>query len=326
MNAVVRYLAAAVLAASSPAPANDTLVTLGAGGLVPVSTSAIVMESEDLQISRRAIVIGYVFRNITRDDVSAIVAFPLPTLNGGDLANRPMELPAPAAANFVDFQVFVGGRRIATEVQHRASHEDRDITSRLQSLGLPASVTDPSLAERLRNLPRTQLDVLVKDGLVECANRTPPWAGCLPFWETRTQFFWRQRFPAGEAVRIDHRYRPVVGGSYLTMDSDGAEPVAEYCGGPAALAAIAKEKRRLGSSNEADVVLVERQIRYILTTANNWSGPVRKFHLTILADSPDDLVLSCMPLRRTGPSRYELSRSDFRPEKDLDVLLLQRAR
>ncbi len=34
-----------------PALANDTLATLGAGGLIPVASSAIAMESEDLVVS-----------------------------------------------------------------------------------------------------------------------------------------------------------------------------------------------------------------------------------------------------------------------------------
>ena len=41
----------AVLAMVLPLDANDTLATLGAGGLVPVKSSQITMEREDLQLS-----------------------------------------------------------------------------------------------------------------------------------------------------------------------------------------------------------------------------------------------------------------------------------
>ena len=44
---------AALVAAAAPLFANDTLVTLGAGGLVPLKSAGIAMESEDLQISTR---------------------------------------------------------------------------------------------------------------------------------------------------------------------------------------------------------------------------------------------------------------------------------
>jgi len=67
----------------------------------------------------------------------------------------------------------------------------------------------------------------------------------------------------------------------------------------------------------------------------------------VLADSAEDIVLTCMPglrrvapahyelsltglvltcmlgIRRVAPTRYELSRSDFHPEQELELLILQ---
>ena len=41
---------------------------------------------------------------------------------------------------------------------------------------------------------------------------------------------------------------------------------------------------------------------------------------------PDDMVVTCMPgLKRVAPARYELARSNFRPDRELDVLILQPA-
>ena len=49
---------------------------------------------------------------------------------------------------------------------------------------------------------------------------------------------------------------------------------------------------------------MERTIQYVLKTGNNWNGPISSFHLTVFADSPDDIVLTCMQglnaLRRTA--------------------------
>src|SRR5437879_375004 len=82
--------------------ANDTLVTLGAGGLVPLKSTSVVMESEDLQISASEIRVQYKFRNDSDRDVRAMVGFPLPELDGGDVENSPMHLPSRDSKNFVD--------------------------------------------------------------------------------------------------------------------------------------------------------------------------------------------------------------------------------
>ncbi|MDD3371796.1 MAG: DUF4424 family protein, partial [Alphaproteobacteria bacterium] len=69
--------------------ANDTMVSLGAGGLVPRESPDVSMESEDLDISVREIKIRYVFRNHSSRDIDATVAFPLPPLDGRIVAIEP---------------------------------------------------------------------------------------------------------------------------------------------------------------------------------------------------------------------------------------------
>jgi hypothetical protein len=87
---------ALILTILLPASANDTMVTLGAGGLIPIKSTEIVMESEDLQVSAHQITVKYVFRNTTHHDVDATVAFPLPPLDGGTVENSPISIPSKA--------------------------------------------------------------------------------------------------------------------------------------------------------------------------------------------------------------------------------------
>jgi hypothetical protein len=99
-----------------------------------------------------------------------------------------------------------------------------------------------------------------------------------------------------------------------------------YCGGADALEKIKKQKTLHPAKNSESPALLERRIQYILTTANNWSGPIRNFRLSVIPDAPDDIVVTCLPgLKPISPARYELVRSNFRPDKELDVLILQRA-
>jgi len=128
-------------------------------------------------------------------------------------------------------------------------------------------------------------------------------------------------------VEVQHQYRPVVGGSYLTAADDGASRIKPYCGGPEIVPQILAVKKRHPVKNPDEPALYEKQIQYILTTANNWSGPIADFKLTVIADSPDDIVLTCLlGLKRLGPTRYELVRNNFRPVRDLDLLILHAGR
>lgn len=307
-----------LLAAVAPLLANDTLVTLGAGGLVPRKTAAIAMESEDLEVSAREIRVRYIFRNKTERDIEATVAFPLPDLVGGDFTHEPFELPSKDPLNFVNFRVQVAGKAVAVQSEVRALHEGRDVTPRLRAAGLPISVADPSFeaaAKRLGKALRAQLE---KAELVIWEEQNP-W----PNWTTRVQFYWTQRFPAGAAIEVTHTYRPIIGGSYITQNMDGAPQVKPYCGGADALARIGQWKAAHPKQDSGDIQLYERQIQYILTTANHWSGPIGKFHLTLTTGKPEHILLTCLPgVKPTAPGRYEMHAERFRPLQELDVLIL----
>ena len=303
--------AAIVVIAGWPLAANDTLATLGAGGLVPLKAAQIAMEREDLEISVHRITVRYVFRNNSDKDVEATVAFPLPELEGGLVEHVPLELPEKSKADFVDFEVTVAGKPVAAKMEVRAFHLGVDITDRLRFAGLPVSVIDEGFAAAVGKLSTQQHSQLEKDELLVSddvgGEKRRYWAN----WNTRVQFYWTQRFPARGTVEVQHKYRPVVGGVYRVPGDSVASRIKPYCGS----GVITRHPVR------------ERQIRYILTTANNWSGPIRKFRLSVVADSPDDIVLTCMPgLKRIGPSRYEMARSDFRPDRKLDLEILQPAR
>ena len=82
LNRTAAALLAAVLLAA-PAAANDSVASMGAGGLVLGRTDGIEMRSEDLYVSAREIRVRYRFYNRTDQDISTLVAFPLPDLQGG---------------------------------------------------------------------------------------------------------------------------------------------------------------------------------------------------------------------------------------------------
>lgn len=313
------------------ASADDTLATLGAGGLVPLKTSKVVMESEDLQISTHQVTVKYVFQNTSDLDVDAIVLFPLPTLEGGMVAMSPMDVPSKNPVNFMAFKVWVNGHPVSPHVEVRALIDGKDITEKLRSLGLPISVLDRNIESAFGKLPEWRRLQLEKENLVVDLDSGDPnpvvratehsyWG----LWNTRIQYYWHQRFPAQSAVRVLHTYKPVVGGSYIAWNDDGELTVKPYCGNSATLERIAKLKARSPKRADNNAALWEREIQFILTTANNWSGPIRHFHLSVALDHSEDIFASCTPgMKRTSPTRYDLNLSNFRPKSELDFLMLQ---
>lgn len=312
-----------LLAASTRA--NDTLVTLAAGGLIPIKSSSVVMESEKLRVSLDRVTVDYVFRNTSEQAIDAAVAFPMPELDGATLEVSPIELPSKDPLNFMSFKVTVDGKAISPKVEIRAFKKDNDITERLRTLGLPVSVLDPQMTAAIAKLPKARLRELEEEELLVDEGTETAGKGekrMWPWWQTRILFHWTQHFPANGTVRVAHSYVPIVGGSYI--DDDGSHIAQRYCGGEASLEKIKALKAKLPQKETASFTLWWRSLRYILTTANNWSGPIRHFHLEIDSGSPDDVLLTCMPaVKQTSRTQYELDASDFRPERNLDLVIIQ---
>ena len=287
---------------------------------MPVRTTQIVMESEDLQISVHKVIVRYVFRNTSPKDIDALVEFPLPDLESGDFQG-PIDIPDEKRLNFVDFRVSCNGKPVAARMEARAFFKNRDVTPLLHAAGLPVSVLDEIFSSAIQNLTDAKFKELEREGLIELTDSNGWEAG----WIERVKFYWRQRFPAHSDIVLVQSYRPVVGGSYIGGADDGSYIVKPYCGGPDAIRRIAQVKHLLHPTDSENYVnLFEDDIDFILTTGNNWSGPIRHFRLLVKSDSRQDIVLTCMPgLRRIGPTRYELTRTNFHPASDLKLLILQ---
>jgi hypothetical protein len=317
-------------AATPRAWANDTQVTLGAGGLIPLRTSEIVMQSEILTISTHGITVKYRFRNTSTHDVTTTIAFPLPALDGGDLVNEPMTLPRPGSDNFVGFRTMSDGRETPVRMETRAFLHGRDITATLRAMGLPPSVLTEPLNRAVKALTPARRRRLEAAELIMPQDfyPAPPGVGehgWAALWSMRVQFYWTQRFPAGATVDLEQTYSPVVGGAYIPFGDSGTRIAKAYCAGPEAAGIIKKGAAKSPVTTDGEIAWFERNIKYILTTANNWRGPIESFRLNILTDDPGDVVLTCLPgLRRTGPRNYEMQRSRFRPGRDLDLDILVR--
>lgn len=330
MKPILFAIAALVaLAPLARIAANDSTAEHGAGGLVLKQNREIDMVSEDLYVSAERVRVRYVFRNRAPRDVSVTVAFPMPDR---DLAeDRYGDSAYPD-----DFSTRVDGRPVAMAVERRAVIGSTDHTALLQRLGVPIAPDDEGtrrIVDSLAALPPAQRERLRALRLIEVDEydagrgwqRDP-----VPAWTDREVWHWQQVFPAGRDLRIEHEYAPGTGGSVdvalarpeYRNSPEGRREQAEYCTDRAFLSALdraSSEAPRRGGS------ITERRLRYILTTGGNWRSPIGDFRLVVDKGRPANLVSFCgSGVRRISPTQFEIRRRNWRPERDLAVLIVRR--
>lgn len=107
-----------------------------------------------------------------------------------------------------------------------------------------------------------------------------------PQWTTDITFYRLQNFPAGKTIEVTHKYRPVPRFFFKSSDEiAGAEMRKSFCPDNSFLNA-AKAAQKTGA-------LQGVELRYIIKTARNWSGPIGQFTLTIDKEDPKSLVSTC---------------------------------
>jgi hypothetical protein len=149
-----------------------------------------------------------------------------------------------------------------------------------------------------------------------------------PGWKVKAAYHWRQTFPAGGEVRIEHRYRPVLGGlpalsaSEVTaakLANEGAWPDEKkgWCLTPSV-------KREALSQGPPQAGFAASWLEYVLRTGANWAGPIGHFRLEIAPD-PKGVASTCpipgLVLKREGRSIIA-ERADFTPTSDIAVLFI----
>jgi hypothetical protein len=320
MRSIVRLAAFACALIGAPALANDTSVTLGAGGLEVAQSDAIEMKSEDLFISMERVAVRYVFRNTTSADVKTLVAFPLPDLKSA-WQETPIDIPVPDSANFVGFRTKVDGADIPLQVENKVIFNGQDRTAELVVLGAPLNPLAPDFSEKIAKLPPASIAKLKTDGLIEQdsidrGKGEEPWYR--PAWDLKTKFYREQTFPAGKDVVVEHEYQPVVGGTVaiiLNSPYVGKEERSRYQRDYCAGAAFRQAAKRFPETAQ------ERWLTYILKTGANWAGPIADFKLTVDKGSPNNLVSFCgTGVTKISPTRFEMRAKNFTPKQDLNFV------
>jgi hypothetical protein len=329
MKTVIRAaLACSALALVPAALADDSSAMLGAGGVVVLTKNTdIRMASEDLYLSPKAVKVHYTFVNDSARDVDLIVAFPLPDVDNYEYSESAIGTTFQTTPNFVGFQLTVDGKPVTAVAEERAIHDGKDVTAQVRAAGLPLNIVIGGGYDRLQKLPKSVHDALARAGLIDGTGGDDP---VHAKWTTTTKFWWKQHFGAGKTVTIDHSYQPVTGQTFFTPyalsqkeERDGY--VKAYClDAPTAAAASARlDAVRKKTGN--DGLLNQYTTDFVILTANNWKGPIGRFHLTVDKLKPDNILSLCWAgdLKKTSATRFESALTGFTPKRDIQILVLE---
>lgn len=314
-----------VLLAVSSAYANDSVAEIAAGGLEYVRSDKIEMVREDLYISMDEVRVDYVFRNHSEEDISAMVAFPMPDIQNDEYGD--VGLPFAQYDNFLGFRVYVEGQEIEPRLQQRAKVIGVDVTAHLVKRNITLLPTGDGVFAALNRQSVSVLLELEQLGIVgiedyEGGNGLQ--AQINPQWILQSAYYWEMVFPAGKEIKVSHTYSPATGattGMAPFFHGEGTGEISDeyshrYCVDEGFVRAV---KHRV----DAGTQFYETWLSYILVTGRNWHRNIGTFHLTVDKGSPNNLVSFCGEgVVKTGPTTFELTIEDYYPEKNLDVLVM----
>ncbi|MBU9699127.1 DUF4424 domain-containing protein [Rhodobacteraceae bacterium HSP-20] len=334
-----RALLASLLLAT-PALANDGFGGLSATGLTFAQTDAIAMEREDLFIGLDRIRVAYTFRNLTAQDVTGEVIFPLPPISLQFLMSSDFNMGADRD-NIVGFTATVAGQPVTPRIDRiavieppydenrpAAEHYDtpgRDVTAALARHGIPLSLDTAEIATLLLALPPEAQAELKSEGMADFyegdpAQGFPPEAW--PLWSVVIRYHWTQTFPANATLDVVHDYENhppggIFGWQHPPVDDWAQDYAARYCIDDGTSRAIAK---RLAPTDGYGIAYT---LAYVLRTANSWAGPIGDFRLTLDKGAPENVISLCIDgIEKTGATTFEMRAKDFTPDRDLDILIV----
>lgn len=327
---------------SAPSAANDSSAAIGLGGLELRQNDAISMDSEDLFLSLDEVRIKYRFTNHSDQDVETLVSFPLPAIPDG-IEGYLGDTSYPEWKEH-EFRTFIDGKEVPLDYSEIFTVHGKNVEPRLKQLGWPLKFWDDyEFQEKVDQFSDADKAKYLAEGLLKKPEpkESPDWIE--PGWQMQTFANRTQKFPAGKTVTVEHRYKPIAGGSVGGMLGVIAAPQhddretrewaneykAKYCIDDAFVAGFVKKsevKRKQGEKEgtEMGMFYVENWLDYVLKSGANWRGPIKDFRMVVDKRKPDNLLSLCATgVKKIGPTQFEIRKTDFEPKDDISILIVE---
>ena len=179
------------------------------------------------------------------------------------------------------------------------------------------------MSRALAALSRVDQDRLAALHLVEILETTDGTRQVMPRWKIREAWTWGQIFPAGRDVVVEHIFSPGLAGEIevgvdsaaLRNSEYGQAMIGDYCLNDEALASY----DRLSAPRGDDYPGVgQYRLTYDFAGAQ---ATIAEFRVAVDAGAEGNVASFCGEgVRRVGPSRYELRRSDWRPDGPIRII------
>ena len=320
-----RSVLLALLSCTTLLRADDGAAEIANGGLRARHEARVAMTWERLDLSQDQVKVAFRFLNTSKEDVVTEVAFPWPDYEFS-YAERTWD------PSMLLFTAKVDGIDQPVKPDVRASLDGRDVTGELRGLGIDiaqfgrhedpgADRKDPSIGCQICLNAKIEA-ALLKQGLID-EDDTPK-------WKVSVQFHWTQRFPAGKEVRIEHSYKPILGEQVLGMGEleNQGKQVADYINHPSpgesrdpgCADRVFEHRADKLKASDNSYGLLATWLRYILTSANSWQGPIGDFEMVVHRPK-GRLVTFCWdgPVEKRDADTFVARAKDFRPSKEVTV-------
>lgn len=339
--------------------ADDSAASIAAGGLVSRRETRIAMTREVLRLSPDKVIVDYDFRNESDEDVTTVVAFPVPAYT-----NHFPEWQGLPQQAFQSFQAWANGKPVTCKTEARATLKGKDVTGLLRSHGIDIPTlgqfdesTGAPVTRDFGRLPVILRKELIREGVFEIRGGDPPeknttGVGVFARWSVHLKYYWTQTFPAHSTVHIRHEYQPVVGFTQITSssvedllsqvstgrhtkdDSGGVKLLQGFCADKPFLSAISRSFQQAASTAKTEDDMDEAGIVYpswvdfILTSANTWKRPIGDFTLIVKRGRSEienrrRLVSFCSPNNaqpeRLDADRFRVHLTNFVPTSELHI-------
>ena len=333
----------------SAGSANDSAVSVGAGGLVYERNENIQMLSEDLLITQKMVRVEYSYYNKSDRDIDVLVSFPIEKIS--NFRHYPDFNPTPSDIyKRLNFRTWVDGEEInwltisndpklegvqnlIQNLCNRLWFKRNDIynstgycfSSQLGKLmfdNTDCRTKDPNLS--------IEQDVIVKNLIrqekeLNCAVPTQIDIFFPKSYENASDDYINiaryQTFPSKSVVKVVHKYQPILGGGWIgiSMDTLNERVVEEndVC--------MDKVHYKKTLSNWSDEYQIDDfgkwgvpvyWTNYILITGQNWNGPIGNFRLEINGL----LISTCFEgLKQVSDQSFVFEATDFIPTENINI-------
>ena len=307
------------LALTQICSANDSTGYVSTNGIEYLKSKDIQMLSEDLFISKKIIKVDYQFKNLSAQDVTETILFPLPEVESftdSDFADT--------AKLIKSFKVWVDGKPIQTEIHVRSFMPPLkkdgeidwhakwiDVTDELRGCSFTTKDLQSPWTHKSQRTVSTEKFLACKNSKIQNLLK-----GTTKYdevtWSSQLIYSWKQKFKANSTTHVKHQYSPLVGGSVAFSDDYEGK---DYCMDANFKAGIKKAK--LEQAPYA-------ALGYILKTGANWAKPIENFKLTIERDV-NELVSFCWAgkVKKISPTQFQMVEKNFVPKQDLDIIFVK---